>query len=140
MRFRDRMARFMTGRYGTDKLFYVLSIVYIFLMFVNVFINSWFLYILGLVVFVYTFYRIFSRNIQKRYMENLKFLAFFSKISSFFTNRVNRFKQNKTYCFKRCPNCGKVLRLPRVKGKHGTRCPSCSCSFCVHVWFDKKKG
>ncbi|WP_124098123.1 hypothetical protein [Ruminococcus sp. Marseille-P6503] len=139
MKFRDRIARFMYGRYGTDNLFYFLSVVYITLMLVNVFAHSWTLYVLGIAVFVITFYRVLSRNTVKRMNENVKFNRLFGGIKDWFLNRKSRIKQNKSYCFKRCPNCGKVLRLPRVKGKHSTRCPACSADFNVRVWFDRKK-
>ncbi len=139
MKFRDRIARFMYGRYGTDNLFYFLSVVYITLMLVNVFAHSWTLYVLGIAVFVITFYRVLSRNTVKRMNENIKFQKLFSGVKDWFSGRKSRIKQNKSYCFKRCPNCGKVLRLPRVKGKHSTRCPACSADFNVRVWLDKKK-
>lgn len=139
MNFREKIARFMYGRYGTDNLFYGLSVLYIAVMLINVFVHSWLLYILGIAVFVFTFYRVMSRNTVKRMSENIKFQKLFTGVRSWFSERKSRVMQNKTYCFKRCPNCGKVLRLPRVKGRHSTRCPACSADFNVRVWFDKKK-
>ena len=139
MRFKDRVMRMLRGRYGVDELFYVMSFVYIFLMLINVFVHSWALYILGIAAFVLTFYRVLSRNTQKRFAENRKLLKLTGSMKGWFGGRVARLRQNKTYCFKRCPNCGKVLRLPRVKGRHSTRCPSCSASFNVRVWFDRRK-
>ncbi len=139
MRFRDRIARFMYGRYGTDSLFYFLWVVYIALVLANVFVRSWVLYLLSIAVFIITFYRVLSRNTVKRMNENIKFQKLFKGVKGWFSNRTSRIKQNKNYCFKRCPNCGKVLRLPRVKGKHSTRCPVCHADFNVRVWLDKKK-
>lgn len=139
MRTRKRTPRFLQGRYGVDELFYVMSVIYIFLMLINVFFRSWILYILGIAAFLLTFYRVLSRNVQKRYAENLKLLKFAGSIKGWFAGRITRLRQNKSYCFKRCPNCGKVLRLPRVKGRHSTHCPSCYADFNVRVLFDKKK-
>lgn len=65
MNFREKIARFMYGRYGTDNLFYGLSVLYIAVMLINVFVHSWLLYILGIAVFVFTFYRVMSRNTVK---------------------------------------------------------------------------
>lgn len=127
--------RIMQGRYGTDSLFYAMSALYIILMLANLFKHSWALLILGIAVFVLTFMRVFSRNLQKRYAENMKFKKIGQGIKSWFYTRRNRTAQNGSYCFKRCPNCGRMLRLPRVKGRHTTRCPACSADFKVHVWF-----
>lgn len=139
MNFRERLFRLMQGRNGIDSLFYGLSVVYILLMFLNIFFHSWFIYLIGLLICFVTFYRVFSRNIFKRSIENQKFERIWFSIKNWWSNRIKRIEQNKNYCFKRCPNCGKTLRLPRVKGKHSTRCPSCGAGFNVKVWLDKRK-
>ena len=132
--FRYKLMQFMQGRYGMDEMFYVLAVIYIALMFVNMFVQSWLLQLLGLAVFVFAVYRFLSRNIAQRTKENgyaLKFIGFFKGTKA-------RHAQRNDYYFKRCPNCGKTLRLPRVKGKHGTRCPSCGCQFRVNIRRGKK--
>ena len=49
--FRYRMQRFMAGRNGADRLFYILTIAYVALMFLNVFLHSMILYFVGIGVF-----------------------------------------------------------------------------------------
>ncbi|MCD8094827.1 MAG: hypothetical protein LUE12_01695 [Ruminococcus sp.] len=148
--FRYKLMQFMQGRYGMDEMFYVLAVIYIALMFVNMFVQSWLLQLLGLAVFVFAVYRFLSRNIAQRTKENgyaLKLIGFFKggrrKAGRSFNSVQNksfykRYAQRNDYYFKRCPNCGKTLRLPRVKGKHGTRCPSCGCQFRVNIRRGKK--
>lgn len=138
MNFRYRFQQFMQGRYGADSMLLGLAVVYIILSFLNVFLKSKIISLLGLAIFFYCVFRFLSRNTQKRYAENLKFQRLTNGLRSFFSKLVSRVQQNKTYCFKRCPNCGKTLRLPRKRGKHTTKCPICNCSFKVHVWMGDK--
>lgn len=123
----------MQGRYGADELFYILTILYIVLMFINIFMRSWVIHIIGMVFFVLAIYRSMSRNTAKRYRENQKVMGFIDSVRGGFAGKKNRAEQNKTHYFKRCPNCGKTLRLPRVKGKHNTKCPACGCRFSVRI-------
>jgi Ca2+/Na+ antiporter len=129
----------MQGRNGADKLFYILVAAYIVLMFVNVFAKSMLIQLIGLLIFILAVYRYLSRNIVKRRRENDFVERQLGKIQSGYSSAVSRSTQNKTYCFKRCPNCGKTLRLPRVKGKHNTKCPACGCKFSVRIFMDKRK-
>lgn len=138
MRFKDRFAMFMQGRNGIDALEIALAVLYLVLTFVNVFFTSTILYTVCLVIFIALVFRFLSTNIDKRYRENLKYLQFQNQLKGLFLRKKNRANENKNYCFKRCPNCGKTLRLPRIKGKHNTKCPVCGCNFSVRVWFGKR--
>ena len=57
--FRYRMQRFMAGRNGADRLFYILTIAYVALMFLNVFLHSMILYFVGIGVFAAAAFRYF---------------------------------------------------------------------------------
>ena len=138
MGLREKFRQFMQGRYGIDSLGRALAVVYLVLAVINMFFVSGWLYFLGLAIFAVLVFRVLSRNTTKRYDENLKFQKFSNSFSGFFRKVNSRANQNKIYCFKRCPNCGKTLRLPRKRGKHGTRCPVCGCNFKVRVWFGNK--
>ena len=68
---RSWFQRFMAGRYGFDQLGGFLCIV----SFILVIIGAWVspvLYWLGLVLLIYCYFRVLSRNRSKRYAENLK--------------------------------------------------------------------
>ena len=77
---------------------------------------------LPMILIFVIFYRIFSRNIQKRRQENEKFCGFFKLIR-------NRFRDRKTHVYRKCPKCKAVLRLPKAKGKHTVVCPRCKNRF-----------
>lgn len=138
MNFRYRLQQFMQGRYGPDSMLLGLTIIYVMIAFINLFVHSFTLYLIGLVLFFYGIFRCLSRNVSKRSVENLKYLNLTAGIRRTFSKLLSRMKQNTIYCFKRCPNCGKTLRLPRKRGKHTTCCPICKCSFSVHVWMGDK--
>ena len=48
--FREKLARFMAGRYGIDTLYTVLLAVCVILAIVNMFVRSWIIWILMLAV------------------------------------------------------------------------------------------
>ena len=131
-KFKNKLYRFMYGRYGSDTLNKVLIIIYAVVVVVftvlSLFIDSvWFsfAYFVASVTLIYiTFFRIFSRNIQKRRRENEKFCGFFKL-------RRNKFRDRKTHVYKKCPHCKAVLRLPKAKGKHTVICPRCKNHFNV---------
>ena len=138
MNLRYRLQQFMQGRYGPDSMLLGLAVVYVFIAFINLFVHSRNLYFVGLALFFYGIFRFLSRNISKRSAENMKYQNLTAGIRRTFSNITSRIQQNKTFCFKRCPNCGKTLRLPRKRGRHTTCCPVCKCNFSVHVWMGDK--
>lgn len=126
---RMKLAQFMYGRYGIDKLYHVLMWTAIILMLVNLFMRAWWISLIELLVLFWTMFRFFSRNIYKRQRENQAFLRFFGRIGGFFKLQRNRFRDRKTHVFRKCPSCKNQLRLPRVKGKHTVNCPCCHQRF-----------
>ena len=133
-KFKNRLYRFMYGRYGTDTLNKVLLWVYVILVLVysvvSIFITNsrvsailMVCYLLtSILLIVWIFFRQFSRNIQKRRRENEKFCGFFKL-------RRNKFRDRKTPVYRKCPHCRAVLRLPRAKGRHAVICPRCKNRF-----------
>ena len=78
MKFRERIAAFMYGRYGVDALSKCMLIVYIALAAVMLFIRNAVVYYilqgLSLALCILIFYRMFSRNITKRTAEYTRYL------------------------------------------------------------------
>ena len=132
MNFRYKLMQFMSGRYGTDKLFYGLFAVAAVLSLINIFLRSGLIQLLVYAIVIYSFYRVFSRDIYKRRNENEKFMSLLSvvKRKSYF------YKQKKIdsfHIYTKCPSCKAVLRLPHRIGVHTTVCPRCNKEFKVKV-------
>ncbi len=131
--FREKLIRFMYGRYGTDQLYYVTTIFCFVLMLVNAFIQSDIISLLVWIILVWMIFRTFSRNISRRSMENQRFLKLWNPIKRKASLTIQRFKEIKTHRYRKCPQCKAVLRLPRRTGRHTVECPSCRHEFHVHV-------
>ena len=132
---RDKFNKFMQGRYGVDDLSrftmgaaLVLIILTMFVNIVNRSVGS-VLDFLGIAAIVYAYFRIFSRDIQKRYEENQKYLAMTSKFRLRFNKEKNLMKQRKTHHIYICPGCGQKIRIPKGKGKIEIDCPKCHTKF-----------
>lgn len=135
MAFKDKMIRFMYGRYGIDQLYYTMLILYVILIIMNIFINSLILGILVWVIFALMVFRSFSRNIYKRRKENDAFLKLWNPVKGWWNLNVRKLKDIKTKRYRKCPNCKAVLRLPKKKGKNIVTCPCCKKDFTVTVRF-----
>lgn len=84
---------------------------------------------LGLAAIIYTYFRIFSRNIQKRYEENQWFLAKTAKLRLRFQKEKSLMAERKTNHIYTCPGCGQKIRIPKGKGKIEIDCPKCHTKF-----------
>ena len=84
MDMRERIRRFMIGRYGTDALSQFLVYASLVCIILSIFIKSnvWTVLVLAMLIFAY--YRILSKNHQKRYEENQKYLALQGKVTAWF--------------------------------------------------------
>lgn len=129
MRFKDRFIKFMYGRYGSDKFGLFLLYTALIIMIVNMFVNSVVLFIVELTIIGYSFFRIFSKNVQKRYRENLVFEKVWNRMMRFFRLRKKMWHDRKTHVFVKCPKCKSNLRLPKIKGEHTVRCVKCNNRF-----------
>ncbi len=108
--------RFMSGRYGTDKLNMVLLWTSVIVMVVSLFVEGPVQWLLNLVYYgllIWAMFRTFSRKTYQRYQENRKFLALLER----FKDRQHRYYS--------CPKCRQTVRVPRGKGKIAITCPKC---------------
>lgn len=89
-----------------------------------------FLDLFGMAAIVYTYFRIFSKNISKRYQENQKYLQATDKLKARFQKEKRMMSQRKDYHIYSCPGCGQKIRIPRGKGqKVEIECPKCHEKF-----------
>ena len=126
---KERMQRFMAGRYGNDQLKQFIFIVAIISMVLEIITRQSLFYTLTLVLLILAYVRVFSRNINKRYEENMNFLQKKDAI-------LNKFRKQKYYAAQRrnfhiytCPQCKQKIRIPKGKGKISITCPKCRTSF-----------
>lgn len=115
------LRRFMTGRYGTDKLNTVILgagvVACLLAMFIPVAPVNLLLTMLSYGLMIWAIFRTMSRNTYKRYQENRRFLMLLDRIKD---------RKHKYYD---CPRCRQPVRVPRGKGKIAITCPKCGEKF-----------
>ena len=121
--------KFMTGRNGPDELSIAMLIVSLIVMLISSFAGSIVLNILSTVLYVWVIFRIFSRNVEKRYAENQKYMSFRQNLRRSCSQAWVRLKNSKKYKYFKCPQCHAWLRLPRKVGEVTVTCGKCHHSF-----------
>lgn len=121
--------KFMKGRYGGDQLSVVLLLLSILLTLVGRLTKLSLFIFISYIPLLISVYRMFSKNISKRRMENYKFSIYLSPIYSRYKSIQRRFKDRRTHKYFKCPNCKRKLRLPKGKGKIIITCPKCKEKF-----------
>ena len=111
------LARFMYGRYGSDKLNMVLLVTGLVISLLSSFSGVFLLGYLSWIPFFFVLFRMFSRNIPARRRENQRFVNFLNRLK----DRDNRYFN--------CPQCHQMVRVPKGKGKINIRCPKCGNKF-----------
>ena len=125
---RNAIQRFMYGRYGNDPLNLFLMALYLLLYLAFVFTRFEPLYWAGFLLLTLTFFRLLSRNIDRRRAENAKFMRAARPILSWIRLHRN-IHRDKEHVYFKCPSCGQQLRVPRGRGKITVTCRSCGASF-----------
>ena len=124
--------QFMSGRYGGDAFSNFLSLAALVVVVLGLFVPGLFGMLLGWLgwaALIYSYYRIFSRNIPRRAAENRWFLTQRYAVQQRFASARTRFAQRKVYRYFRCPHCRQQLRVPRGRGRISITCPKCGTSF-----------
>lgn len=125
---KEKFYRFMQGRYGNDQFNRFLMVLVIVCFAVSLLGVRPF-YVLGIVLLIYAYFRLFSKNIYKRRQENAVYLRYEYKVKQWFATFKRDMAQRKTHHIYRCPSCKQKIRIPRGKGKIEIRCPKCGQTF-----------
>ena len=125
---KEKFYRFMQGRYGNDQFNRFLMVLVIVCFALSLFgVRP--LYVLGITLLIYAYFRLFSKNIYKRRQENAVYLRYEYKVRQWFATFKRDMEQRKTHHIYRCPSCKQKIRIPRGKGKIEIRCPKCGQTF-----------
>ena len=126
---REKLQRFMIGRYGIDAFSKFLMGIALVLCVLDLFTNNRLIHTWFLILIIYVYYRMLSRNCTKRYQENMKFLQIKNKVIARFHSEKSIMKQRKTHHIYKCPQCKQKIRIPKGKGKVAIRCKRCGTEF-----------
>ena len=125
---REKIQKFMWGRYGNDRLNRVLmtlSMAFILLSFLRL-PGA---YLIAVLLLLWVYYRMFSKQTAKRCEENRKYMRFEAAVRSFFLRKKRELQDRKTHHIYRCPNCKQKLRVPKGRGRIVIRCRKCGTEF-----------
>lgn len=131
---KEKIIKFMQGRYGVDQFARFTMGVALVCIVLAIFIPKGgllctLLDTIGLLALVYTYFRMLSKDIQKRYAENQKYLGMTAKLRQRINKEKNMMAQRKTHHIYACPSCKQKIRIPRGKGKIEIDCPKCHTKF-----------
>ena len=85
--------------------------------------------LVGFAAYVFSIFRLFSRNIEKRRAENRRYVTMMEMKSTERRQAKVRFQNRKKYKYFKCPGCKAWLRLPRGSGVVTVTCSRCHTSF-----------
>ena len=123
------LARFMQGRHGPDNLSMFTLIAGLILSLLSTFTGIGLLSLLGFALYIWTLFRMLSRNQEARAKENRKYIELTSGWKTRFSQFWKRQKNRKEYKYFKCPNCKVLLRLKRGCGEKEITCVRCGHHF-----------
>ncbi len=153
------LRNFMYGRYGMDKLNFVLLIAGVVINLLISFVGRLFIWIMygwmytiiwliGILPLLLAVYRALSRNIPARQKELYRYQRFEQWVKRLFGRDKNNsygnpgyrnsstvytsgkeVKDRKNYKYFKCPSCQQKIRVPKGRGKIRIHCPKCGRDF-----------
>ncbi len=125
---REKIVRFMQGRYGNDRLGQAMLMAALACVVLSLF-RIPFISTIGLAILVLTYYRMFSRQIAKRAAENQKYMQLEWKVRAKLQKKKQSLAQRRTHRIYKCPNCKQKIRVPRNRGRIAISCRKCGTEF-----------
>nr|WP_297709698.1 hypothetical protein [uncultured Butyrivibrio sp.] len=125
----SRLAQFLYGRNGFDNLARTCNAVAILLLVINIFAQSTIIYFLWVAFFGYSIFRVYSKNIPKRYAENQKFMEITEVPRKYMKLVGLQWRDRSVSRYYICKCCHQQIRVPKGKGRIEIRCPKCGNRF-----------
>ena len=136
---KERLRKFMEGRYGADALNRFLTVcgwVLLLLGFVLSALDSKvalsvgsLLVTLSWALLIFSIFRTLSKNTSQRASENYKYFVYKNKVTGWFRRLKTRWQDRKVHRYFKCPQCHATVRVPKGKGKIRITCPKCKHQF-----------
>lgn len=120
-----RLQQFVAGRYGRDSFSAFLNICGLIFAILGNFKALRFLYFVGLIMILYSSFRVLSKNFVARQKELNRFLRWSEKPKAEMKLMGNKIRDRKTHRYYKCKNCKTVMRVPKGRGKIEITCPRC---------------
>ena len=117
-RIKDKFSRFFQGRYGMDDLGKALLIASVICYALGALVKVGLFFSIGMFLFIYSVYRMMSKQHWDRGEENRKYNQHVKLWRT-------RFQERKTSRIYMCKRCGKLIRVPKGRGKIQITCPHC---------------
>ncbi len=125
----DWLRKFMYGRNGGDQLSISLVVLSMAVTLIARISDISILLTISYVPLLMALYRMLSKDIQRRRLENRRFLLIFNPIYAKFKQNLRRIKEFRTHRYYKCAKCNTMLRVPKGKGKISITCPKCKEKF-----------
>ena len=84
--------------------------------------------VLTVILLIWNYVRVLSRNHSKRALENQRYLELREKVLGRFRGSRSA-ARDKNFRIFRCPSCHQKVRVPRGKGRISITCPKCRHEF-----------
>ena len=133
---KQRIQRFLYGRNGPDHLSRFMMWTALAGMILSLLLHplgngslAALFWLYAIFAILYSYFRMFSRNVYKRREENGRYLQRRRKLTRKLDTLKLRFQQRKTYRFFTCTSCKSLLRVPRGKGTVRVTCKQCGETF-----------
>lgn len=123
-----RFARFMQGRNGYDRYGRFLILAGLIIGLAGSIFRLWIFDLAGDLILVYEMYRMFSRNLVKRGIENDHYMHAVMMLKHRFLAVRKQFSDHGSHYYV-CPQCGQITRVPKGHGKITVTCPNCGKEF-----------
>ena len=128
-KFKESVARFMQGRHGADNLGMFTLLTGLAISLLGSFTGIGIFSLLGIALYVWTLFRMFSRNNEKRIAENRKYIELTSGWKTKTRQFTKRMKNRRDYKYFKCPHCKVLLRMKRGSGEKDITCVRCGHQF-----------